>query len=287
MAQENLVSDQEIFEEATSPEAPTVKEQPPEETPEPSETPEQTAERERDEKGRFKAKEPEESKPTLTLKAPPEDVTPETPEKPHQVPLTELLNERERRQNEQRQREALQYQLQQLQQRLQETQKPQETVDMFADPQAWEQTLQQRNEAWRRQVMGEMSLRLAQTKYPDVFSEAYSAMQQRLQSGDVALQQAFIASPDPGEMMVNWYRREKTIETVGPDPESFLARALDAALENPEFLARAVEKARGVASTKPSQTKLPPSLSKATASSASGESAGEMSDAALFNDAWK
>lgn len=112
-------------------------------------------------------------------------------------------------------------------------------------------------------------------------------MQQRLQSGDVALQQAFISSPDPGEMMINWYKREKTIQTVGPDPEAFLAKALDAALENPEFLARAVEKARGTASTKPTTVKLPPSLSKATASSNSGESAGEDSDAALWENAWR
>jgi hypothetical protein len=206
--------------------------------------------------------------------------------------LTVLLEEREKRQNEQRQREQLQQQLWALQQRLQAQEKPPEPVDMFADPQAWEQTLQTRNEAWRKQVMGEQSLRNARLVcqvqgHPEVFDEAYAAMQQRFQSGDETLKQQFISSPDPGEMMVNWYQREKTLATVGPDPESFLARALDAALENPEFLARAVEKARGVASTKPSQTKLPPSLSRATASSNSGESVSGTSDEELFKEAWR
>lgn len=287
------ISDSELFEEASAKEVPLVKEPPTgEKEPEQPETPSEEkagklAGRARDEKGRLlpKTEAEEPSEPEIARMA--ETAISEPEKETHRVPLTELLNERERRQNEQRQREALQQQLWQLQQQLQEKQTPQEKVDMFADPETWEQTLTQRNEQWRKQVMGEMSLRLASAKYPDVFQEAYSAMQQRLQSGDIALQQAFIASPDPGEMMVNWYKRERTIETVGQDPEAFLAKALDAALENPEFLARAVEKARGTASTNPTKVKLPPSLSKATASSASGESAGEDSDAAIWNDVWR
>lgn len=276
-------SDAEIFEEATSEmpsPVPTPSETSPVETSE--DKPGRLAGRKRDEKGRVLPKEAEpEPEPVVEATPQPE------PEKPsHQVPLTELLNERERRQNEQRQREALQHQLQALQRQLQEQQKPPEQVDIFADPATWEQTLQQRNEAWRRQVMGEMSLRLASAKYPDEFQSAYTAMQQRLASGDTALQQAFIASPDPGEMMVNWYRKERTAQVVGSDPEDFLARALDAALENPEFLARAVEKARGTASTKPTQVKLPPSLSKATASSADTGNT-DNSDSAIYDAAWR
>jgi hypothetical protein len=239
--------------------------------------------RKRDEKGRVLPKEPE---PEVAEEPTPPESKPE-PKEPQSIPLTVLLEEREKRQNEQRQREQLQQQLWALQQRLQAQEKPPEPVDMFADPQAWEQSQQQKNESWRKQVMGEMSLRLAKANHKDVFDDAYVAMQQRFQSGDEALKQQFVASPDPGEMMVNWYNREKTLATVGPDPESFLARALDAALENPEFLARAVEKARGVASTKPSQTKLPPSLSKATASSNSGESVSGMSDEELFKESWR
>lgn len=283
------ISDKDILEEAMADEVPLIKEPPTGEKPEPEheETPSEEpsgklAGRKRDEKGRLLPKEAEPE--PVVAEAP---TSPEPEKQDHRVPLTELLNERERRQNEQRQREQLQYQLQELQRKLQEKETPQEPVDMFTDPQAWEQTLTQRNEQWRKQVMGEMSLRLAKANHKDLFDEAYVAMQQRLQSGDVALQQAFISSPDPGEMMINWYKREKTIQTVGPDPEAFLAKALDAALENPEFLARAVEKARGTASTKPTQVKLPPSLSKATASSASGESAGEDSDSALWENAWR
>jgi hypothetical protein len=59
-------------------------------------------------------------------------------------------------------------------------------------------------------------------------------------------------------------------------------------MADPQFQAKVLEKVRGSAATSPAETKLPPSLSKATASAPSApEPLGDMSDASLFAYAMK
>lgn len=240
------------------------------------------AERSRDELGRF-------AKPE-TQEQPEPEPQPEPEEKraDHRVPLMELLNERERRQEEQRRAEALYRELEQLRQQLQPP-TPQTPPDQFQDPEAynnfWEQRFQQQQAMFQqsiRSIQAENSLARAHDKHGDVFMEAYKAIQDRAAQGDRLPAQQVVNSPNPGEAMVNWYKRESTLQTVGNDPEAFAAKLLQEALDNPEFLAKALEKARGVAGAQPTQQiKFPPSLNKAT-SAARSDDMTPMSDAQMY-----
>lgn len=272
---------QDIYESAISDEAPEeAVEQPTEEAPA-----EQSAERQRDEHGRFVKAEQEQ----VEEQSQPEP-EPEPERESHRVPLVELLNEREKRQAEQRRAEILAQQIEQLRQQIQPPQ--QQIPDQFADPQAynnyWEQRFQQQQAQFNQlaqNMRAENSLARAHDKHGDVFEKAYQAVMDRAQQGDRQAAQMIVNAPDPGTAMVAWYKREQTLSTVGDDPQAFTQRVLEEALNNPEFLAKALEKAKGVASTQPTQQiKIPPSLNKAT-SAARSDDTGPVSDMAMYHHA--
>lgn len=128
------------------------------ETPEEVETPEAKAERERDEKGRFKAKGEEEAAPPAA-----EEKT---------APVAALQDERRKRQELAAELEQLRAQLAQ-----QAQQPPQPPVDMFEDPDGWQQQfgtgLVQTavNEATMRTRL-EMSEMMARQAHPDFEEKA-------------------------------------------------------------------------------------------------------------------
>lgn len=273
------VTDSEIFNEALNGPTQEQTENAPEK---PEEAPtEAKSTRARDDSGRFvKAAQEQPEQPTEP------EPQPEVEEKqPHHVPLMELLNEREKRQNEQRLREQYEWQLKQLQQQMQKPQQPQPEVDIFADPAAWQTQFMARLEQQRKEDRGNWSLQFAAVKHGQQhMNEAWQAMLGKVQQGDDSVRQSVLNSPDPGETLANWYRTEKTLQVVGTDPEAFLAKALDEALENPEFLAAALEKAKAKAATRPTQVKIPPSLNKATgAGNHSGDEIDINDSRALFN----
>jgi hypothetical protein len=268
--QENTVSEESIYDAAIAPDP----------VPEEAEVREDRA---RDERGRFAAKEEQEEVPPAVEAEP---VEPQAEKVDHRIPLTELLNEREKRQTEQRQREALQRELEQLRQQMQPAKPKEEAPDQFQDPQGynafWErriaeqaQTVEQR---FRNQEAN-FSLRLARMEHgEELFKAAYDAV---LSNPHAA--QAVANSPDPGQTMIDWYKREQVIAQVGTNPEEYVQKKLEEALSDPEFLAKALEKARGVASTQPTQVKLPPSLNKATAARSAGDN--DTSDAGIYHHA--
>jgi hypothetical protein len=243
-----------------------------------------TEDRARDERGRFAAKEEKEEVPPVAEAAP---IEPQAEKVDHRIPLTELLNEREKRQSEQRQREALQRELEQLRQQMQPQKQPEPVPDQFANPDAYNQYWAQQLDALRaesqqskREQEANFSLRLARMEHgAELFDAAYQAV---LANPNAAREVA--ASPDPGQTMVDWYKREQVIAQVGTNPEEYVQKKLEEALSDPEFLAKALERARGVASTQPTQVKLPPSLNKAASASRSDDTA-DMSDRGLYHHA--
>lgn len=296
--QENSdLSQSEIFNQAIA--APEKEpEQPENTTDEPKDASTEAKEgRARDDKGRFTkaaTDQPEEVVPEA--EAEPEVEAPaEKPEKSaeHQIPSWRLAEEAqakrealERLQAEQRQREHLQQQLWQLQQQMEAAKKPQEPIDLFADPQAYQSHVEQTMTQRLREMEGNFSLRLAAYKHGDTFQQAWTEMTSRTQSGDDSMRQQVINSPDPGETLVQLYKRDQTVKLVGDDPEAFIAKALDEALDNPEFLARALEKAKGVAKAQPTQQiKMPASINKATGGGLSETE--DYSDEAIFRQAMR
>jgi hypothetical protein len=273
--QEKTASDEEMYDAAITPE------------PAPVEV-EEKEDRARDEKGRFAAKEEQEEAPPVVEEEPVVEAQAEKVD--HRIPLTELLNEREKRQAEQRQREALQRELETLRQQLQPPKPKEEAPDQFQDPQGynafWERRLAEQSQTVEQRFRNQeanFSLRLAHMQHGELFEKAYQALLDTAEKGDKTAAQAVANSPDPGQTLVNWYKREQVIAQVGTNPEEYVQKKLEEALSDPEFLAKALERARGVASTQPAQVKLPPSLNKATAARSAGDN--DSSDAGIYHHA--
>jgi hypothetical protein len=271
-------NDQDMYDSVLAPEEAPVEEAPKEEA---------APERPRDDKGRFAAK-TEAEEAAEPVEAPVEAAPVAEPEKreDHRIPLTELLNEREKRQAEQRRAETLMRELESLRQQLQPPAAP--PPDQFQDPEGynahWEQRfqmLQQQHQQSIRQVIAENSLARADDKYGELFRNGYEAVMTRAQEGDPTVAKMVANSPNPGEAIVQWYKREETLKAVGDDPKAYANKVLEEALSNPEFLAKALEKAKGVASQQPSHIQLPPSLNKAAAAQRSDDT-GPVSDRQLY-----
>jgi hypothetical protein len=267
------VSDKEIFEEAIETDPVEA-----EESDEAIEDAPVEEGRQRDEFGRFVAKE----QPTDAAPIEPEQTKP-VEEKDHRIPLMELLNEREKRQAEQRRAEALAQEIAMLRQQVQPQQQPQ-IPDQFADPEQYNafwmsqiQNVQAQFQNQLRAVQAENSLARAHERYGDVFEKGYQEVLDRAAQGDREAAQKIASSPNPGE---------ETLQQVGTDPQAYAQKILEDALSNPEFLAKALEKAKGVAQQQPNQQiKLPPSLNKATSAGTRQSDTDPMSDAALFHHA--
>ncbi len=268
------ISDAEMFKDAIAPE-PVAEAEPEVE----AQADEGKPERERDEKGRFKPKDEggDESPPAAQAAlAVPEIEQPKAEKPDHRIPLTELLNEREKRQNAERERQAYEQQLIQLQQQLQQYQQPKEPIDIFADPQAYTQSIEQTMTERMRAMEGNFSLRLAAYKHGDTFTEAFQDVMARPITDP--MRQQVINSPDPGETLVQLYQRERTIKEVGTDPIAYKSKVLQEALKDPEFLAKALQSARQTAGAQPTATNkidLPPSLNKVAAAHSGGDDASD------------
>jgi hypothetical protein len=272
------VTDQELFDEANADEAPNdelsaeavqdgklvdieQQEQPTEQT------------QARDEQGRFAAETPAVEAPQVQGEQP----------RGERIPLAEYLSEREKRQtfeNELKaERERIAQERQDFQRRIQALEKtatapaPQaEEPDPLLDPKAYREFIR---EETRKEILNdrrEASLANAHKTYNTEFEEAYAAAQKQV---DPVLKMKMQNSRDPGETLIEWHREQKTRAEVGNDLNAFRQREQERLLSDPAFLAKAIEKARGVAqpSTQPGARpapaiSLPPSLTRATNASA-------------------
>ncbi len=78
------------------------------------------------------------------------------------------------------------------------------------------------------------------------FQAAYDAfLEAGRQAPDFA--RSVVNDPDPGERIMNWYNNQRVLQEIGGNPQQWMARQLEAALANPQFLARAVEAAQNQA----------------------------------------
>lgn len=162
--------------------------------------------------------------------------------------------------------------------------------DPLLDPEGYESYLERKFE--ERAVLRERNLdmQLAHRQHGKVFEEAYSAAQEAMQNGDVQLKALMNSTSSPGETLVKWHRERAAMREVGNDPNAWLEKKLEERMNDPAFLAKAVERARGVATNTPTQPggrpaiSLPPSLSTMTRADnlMAGSDDSEMSDAALF-----
>jgi hypothetical protein len=274
------ISDADVFKEAVAVE-PKVET----EAPEKEQAEEVQAERDRDEKGRFVAKEKDGEvgdEPAPVAEAALEEAPEPVKEKPDHIPSWRLKEEADSRREAERRALAYEQELSQLRQQMQALQQPREPIDIFANPEAYTQSVEQQMTEKLRAMEANFSLRLAHNKHGEVFTEAFEEVMQRpLQD---PMRQQVINSSDPGETLVSLYQRERTLKEVGTDPAAYKAKILDDALKDPQFLAQAMQTARQTAGAQPkpnNKIDLPPSLNK-VASANSGDD-NDDSDGSVFS----
>lgn len=243
--------------------------------PEPAAEPEPVAQP-RDEAGKFAPKEQESPEP------PPAAEKPAVDDNAPQVPSWRVreINEEKRALADklaaaETERQQWQREQQELRTRLAALEKPaapqqeEEEPDPLLDPKGYREFIRKQVNADLLNERREMSLQAAHRAYKGEFEEAYSAAQKQV---DPALKAMMQQSRDPGETLMAWHRQQKTMREVGNDPNAWLQKKLDEQLNNPEFLAKALERARAVAAPqddgKP-KISLPPTLSGATRAVAS------------------
>jgi len=91
-----------------------------------------------------------------------------------------------------------------------------------------------------------------------------------------------VQAPNRYDEVVKWHRRQNVISSVGDDPNAWFEQQLEARMGDPQFQAKFLERVRTGAAGRPSEVKLPPSLSKVPAAQGSSDVQGDMSDRSLF-----
>jgi hypothetical protein len=243
----------------------------------------------RDEKGRFAPTAPGPSEEVAQEAAPqPEAEKPASPEGDGaRVPSWRLAEEAERRRTAEQALNELRNELRQMQQQMYQQPQapvPAEPVDIFADPQGFVNNLQGNFDQRLRALQLENSLRFAHFAHKDMFNEAYQNFTDHVQkTRDQASYQRVMASNDPGEAIVQWWKEQQLHKELGgSDLKSFLEKQREEWLKDPAVQAKVIEAFKATQQAQsPSNTltNLPPSLSKASAArSAHDEGGGSGAD---------
>lgn len=180
-----------------------------------------------------------------------EGSTPEPePQEQKAIPVTALLDEREKRQEAQRQYREEQRRAQELEARLRELQKPKEDApDWFEDPAKAASFNNQQIERQFQQRLMQMSKFQAEREFgADTVGEAIAYFDRHPQAS-----QQFLSHPSPFHAAVEFYQRQKVAEEIGTDPEGYKQRLREEMRAEIE----AELKANG-AKAQPSKPKAPP-----------------------------
>ena len=159
--------------------------------------------------------------------------------------------------------------------------KPETPPDFFEDPNGFithtTKPLVSQIEALQTEIRNtrfQTSLEMAHTRHGDAFTKAFEASQKLNPANpdDLETGRRIFNSPNPGEALVAWHRRNETLREVGDDPtkyrERIAAETREALMKDPEFRKQLVESLRAEAATgadgKPNtQVRLPKSLNGA------------------------
>jgi hypothetical protein len=234
---------------------------------------------------------PEEPKPAEVPPSPPTPPpAPETPEA--SIPSWRLREEAEARRLAETRAQTLEARLNEITAHLRQGQKQ---PSFFENPDEATQaliakTLQPFAEEQRRQVMYLGKMVAESVHGADKVAEAERAFLEARsrETLDPADYERVVQSPNRYDAAVQWHNRQSTLSIVGNDPKAWFEKELESRMADPQFQAKLLEKVRGSAAARPAVTKLPPSLSKATAAASNaGDREGDMSDASLFAYAMK
>lgn len=294
------LNDKELFESAISDTPLEATPEPAQETPAPAEA--DTDGQPRDDKGRFapKAAEADEPAPQAEAALQPAAQQQQT-DTAAQVPswrLREVNEEREaavrRAIDAEARAQSVERQIAEL--RRQSEPKP-EPIDVYADPLgAFKQQLspiEQQLQTTNANTNLKMSRLEAMIVHgAEAVTEAEKAVGEAMKAGHpgmAALAAEMRNSEHPVGVALNWHQREKLLKETGGDLSSYKNKTLEDALNDPAFLAKAMERARAQASGqaqpngKPNTTvQLPPSLNRAPSAASPHEEIGTLADRDLY-----
>lgn len=271
--------------------------------------PEETTEQPRDEHGRFAAKTEaaaevkEQGPPKIEPQPEPQKTAEPAKAEPdqHRVPLSELLNEREKRQRFEHENGQLRQQVQQIQQWIQQqTQpkaQPQEPANLFEHPneylQEWIAPQRQEFAVALLQIKDGLSKEMAITQFGEkAIAEALADLGNHPQGQHEW--ERILASPHPYGELVKWHKSVLTQREVGADPSAWFQKKLDEKMKDPAFQAQVLELARQQTQQQqqvpgrpasPPNIQLPPSLSSIPAAAGRVEEQGDLSDQSLYRHA--
>jgi hypothetical protein len=149
----------------------------------------------------------------------------------------------------------------------QQRQQPQEQqpVDPFADPQGFANSILQAQQAALQQRDLQDSLKWARFQHKETFDQAYEDfVEYAHRTRDQATYQRVMASGDPGEALVQWYKdTQLQKELGGSDLKTFLEKQREEWLKDPTVQAKVIEAFKAGQQAQPTNlTNIPPSLSK-------------------------
>jgi hypothetical protein len=235
---------------------------------------------------------PETTQPEPKPEPPP--AAPTTPPEPPEatIPSWRLREEAEARRVAEERARTLEERLNQVAQHIRQQQKQ---PDFFENPDQATQalilrTLQPYAEAQQQRDMYNSQLIAKAYHGADKVDEAERAFLEARdrQALDPVDYERVVQSPNRYDAVVQWHKRQSVLSSVGEDPEAWYKKRREADMDDPKFQAEVMERAKKSAASRPSETRLPPSLSKSTAAAPSTpEAVGDMSDRSLFEYAMR
>ncbi len=254
----------------------------------------------RDESGRFATKSEEQP---AEVQHPIVEPQPNAAEPPasngNGVPVGAMQAEREKRQQAQQEAEALRREIAELRgmvtaQRQPAPQPQQEKppVSIFENPDEYLQSqlspVQQQLQEMREEVWESRAAATHTQEAVDAAKEAANALAGTPQGR--ALHQQITAGGNPFSNLVTWHKQQQAYAKVGNDPDAWLNAEIEKRMNDPSFLAQAIERARsGVTATPANRSQqpivnLPPSLNRLPAGG-NQPADNDMSDGAIFSHA--
>ena len=297
----NTITDRQLFDHAISSPDPTPASSPPPSS-EPSSTPSQGAQA---------SEQPASTRPDLQQGAQtpgqPRDQQGKFAPKPqgqqgqqHNVPLAELLKERDARQRLEAHAQELTRAVMDLQRRLdpqQAPQQPQGPETIFDDPRAYldqhvMQPLRQEGQMYMMKIKDDVSRTQANMQFGEQEVNAALVDIGRIRQspqGNFVFQQIMQSGHPYGEL-VKWHRTVRTQQAIGADPQAWLRQQQQTWAENEkvqDYVMQMRAKRLGAQKGNPPNVQLPPSLSSVRSSSGRMDNGGDLSSASLYDFATK
>jgi len=218
----------------------------------------------------------------------------------HNVPLAELLKERDARQRLEAHASELTRAVMDLQRRLdpqQAPQQPQGPETIFDDPRAYldqhvMQPLRQEGQMYMMKIKDDVSRTQANMQFGE--QEVNAALQdmgriRQTPQGNFIFQQ-IMSSGHPYGQLVQWHRQARAQAAIGANPQAWLRKQQQAWAENAkvqDYVLQLRAKRLGAQKATPPNVQLPPSLSSIRSSSGRIDNGGDLSSASLYDFATK